>query len=247
MAGGVNNSAGREPVKGDFLLPRPPYWMVAGGTIFLVASWIPLVMIARARTTPKKQPRIHIVQDMDNQPKYKPQSASPVFADGRAMRPAVTGTVAQGHLSEDDHYYRGFSSKRSKDGETWEVKYFDGFPERIEVDEALIRRGKERFNIYCTPCHGYDGAGNGIVNQRALELEEPRWVPPTSLHTDTVRNRPNGHLFNTITNGIRNMPGYGGQIPVGDRWAVVAYIRALQLSQNARIEDVPPEIRPTLR
>ena len=117
------------------------------------------------------------------------------------------------------------------------------------MTEPLFRRGQRRFNIYCAPCHGLDGSGNGIVAQRARDKTEiaSGWVPPLSLHEQTVRDRPVGHLFNTITNGIRTMPPYGDQISPADRWAIIAYVRALQRSQQARLEDVPPELRSELR
>jgi mono/diheme cytochrome c family protein len=111
----------------------------------------------------------------------------------------------------------------------------------------VMKRGQERFGIYCTPCHGMAGAGDGIVNARAERLQEGTWIPPSDLSSDVVRGRPAGHLFNTITNGIRNMPAYGSQIPEDDRWAIVAYVRALQRSQHTSIGDVPPELRGTLR
>ncbi len=101
------------------------------------------------------------------------------------------------------------------------------------MTQALVERGRDRFNIYCAPCHGLDGSGNGMVNQRAQELQEPKWVQPSNLTSDVVRARPVGHIYNTVNNGIRNMPGYGAQVPVEDRWAIVAYVRALQLSQAA--------------
>ena len=106
------------------------------------------------------------------------------------------------------------------------------------------------YKTHCAVCHGTAGFGDGMVAKRADELAQlgkANWTPPTSLHEDVVRLRPDGHLFNTITNGIRNMPAYGSQIAVEDRWAIVAYVRALQRSQNARVEDVPEDLRPTLR
>ncbi len=230
----------------EFSLPAPPFWMIAIGITLVVLTWVPLAFIARARVTTSEKPRVHIFQDMDKQPKYGPQATSVVFADNRAMRPKIAGTVARQQIIGEDHYLHGFVIRRGDDGKQV-TDYFADFPPQLTVDEAFVRRGQERFNIYCTPCHGHDGYGQGIVHQRALALEEPKWVPPTSLHSDTVRERPNGHLFNTITNGIRNMAGYGRQIPVRDRWAIVAYVRALQLSQNATLADVPPEKRGTLR
>lgn len=213
-------------------LRRPPFWATSAIVVMVIASWVPLVLIARARVTPSSQPRVQLVQDMGSQPKYREQQASEVFADGRADRPKIPGTVARGGLQEDDFFYRGFR-RGGDDGRSGPVTFFEGYPEQVKVSPQLLSRGQERFNIYCAPCHGLDGAGNGPVHLRASELQESRWVPPTSMHSDTVRGRPNGHLFNTISVGIRNMPGYGSQISVDDRWAIVAYVRALQLSQNA--------------
>lgn len=216
-------------------LPRLPRWIVYTLLIAIVASWLPLALVARARAVRSDQPRIHIIQDMDNQPRYNPQAASTLFADGRAMRPEIPGTVARGELHEDDALYRG------KKGDDWVTEI------PLPVTEPFVRRGQERFAIYCSPCHGLNGAGTGPVHQRAVNLGEPKWVPPTSLLSEQVLQRPDGHLFNTITNGIRNMAPYGPQIPTSDRWAIVAYIRALQLSRNAGIEDVPPQERGRLR
>jgi mono/diheme cytochrome c family protein len=116
--------------------------------------------------------------------------------------------------------------------------------------EALVARGQERFDVYCAVCHGTSGYGNGPVSARALQLMElgnAQWTPPSSLHDDLVRGRPDGHIFNTITNGIRNMPAYGSQIPAADRWAIVGYVRALQRSQRATTGDVPADERDRLR
>jgi mono/diheme cytochrome c family protein len=151
------------------------------------------------------------------------------------MRPIVAGTIARGELREDDHLYRGMK------GGDWETT------NALPVTSTLLDRGRQRFGIYCAPCHGLAGAGDGMVARRADQLAEGTWTPPSSLHTDLVRQRPDGYLFNVVTNGVRNMPAYGSQIGIGDRWAIVAYIRALQRSQRATIEDVPPDVRPTLR
>ncbi len=223
----------------------PPFWMIVGFILLVILTWVPLALIARARTTTSTQPRIHPIQDMDVQPKYGPQDVNRLFADNRAMRPPVPGTVARGELAEDDHFWRGYRSVR-EDGE-WKQEYFDGLPAEIEISEKTARRGQRQFGVYCSPCHGLDGYGEGIVHRRAVERAEPAWIPPTSLHADTVRARPDGHLFNTITNGIRNMAGYGRQIDVRDRWAIVLYIRALQFSQAASVDDVPPDKRAELR
>jgi len=212
-----------------------PRWLLFTVAILVVLSWVPLALIMRARVTSSPQPRIHIVPDMDNQPKFKAQARNPVFADRRAMRPPVAGAVARGTILGDSALTSG------KVGEDW----VEVIP--VAVDRGLLDRGRERYDVYCSPCHGLAGFGDGMVAKRADELLEGTWTPPTSFHTDLLRERPAGHLFNTISNGIRNMPAYGPQIPVEDRWAIVAYLRALQRSQNATVDDVPPDIRAQLR
>ena len=226
--------------------PRPPKpgklppWLISAGLIFVAASWVPLALFARARASVSDKPRVAFMQDMGMQPKYREQQSSEVFADGRADRPRIEGAVARGHLQDDDHYFRGYSQTIDPKTGKAEVKFFDGFPSRVKVDEALLKRGQERFNIYCSVCHGRDGYGHGAVNERGLELQKldpplsggTQWVQAADLTKDPVKVRPEGHIFNTISVGIRNMPGYGPQIPVEDRWAIVAYVRALQLSQD---------------
>jgi len=213
-------------------LRRPPFMFIALGVMLVVASWVPLVLFAKARVERSEEPRISLVQDMGTQPKFREQTTNDLFADNRADRPHVDGTVARGDLQEDDHYYRGYSATAAAaaDGKR-QVKFFDAFPEDVKVDKTLLERGRDRFNIYCTACHGYDGYGKGPVEIRSEQLGSP--LNAKSLHDESVRARPNGHIFNTITNGIRNMPSYSAQIPVHDRWAIVAYVRALELSQNA--------------
>jgi len=216
-----------------------PRWIVYLVVILLVLSWIPLVMIARARTVKSEKPRIHIIPDMDNQPRFKPQQRNPLFADRRGMRPPVEGAVARGDLRADTVLYRGISD--SNDWASW----IEEIP--IPVTMQTMKRGQQRFEIFCSPCHGLAGGGNGTVSKRAEELQEGTWTPPVSFHTELIRGRRAGHLFNTITNGIRNMPAYGPQIPVEDRWAIVAYLRALQRSQASTVEDVPTDVRAALR
>jgi hypothetical protein len=212
-----------------------PRWVVYALVVLVVLSWVPLVLIVRARYVESEQPRIHIIQDMDNQPKYKAQQRNALFADRRAMRPEISGTVARGDLDPEDALHRGMEN-----GE-----WVEAIP--MEVTLRLVERGRERHDIYCSPCHGLAGYGNGMVARRAEELQEGTWTPPSSYHTELVRGRPAGHLYNTIRNGIRNMPAYGSQIPVADRWAIVSYVRALQRSQNATVEDVPEDLRAALR
>ncbi len=189
-------------------LRKPPFWMIAIFLIVILASLLPLVVLGRARVSPSREPRVQLIQDMGTQPKYREQQSSDVFADGRADRPRIPGTVARGEVEEDDHYFRGFSAKAGADGKT-QATFFENFPPRVKVDALLVKRGQERFNIYCAACHGQDGYGNGPVNARAVELAEGKWVPAASLHADSVRARPVGHIFNTINVGIRTMPGYG--------------------------------------
>lgn len=214
---------------------KMPRWLFYLVVVIIVLSWVPLAVILRARNTMSSEPRIHIIQDMDNQQKFKTQARNRLFADRRAMRKPATGTVARGELNGDDAYYRG------RVGEDW----IETLP--IPVTMQLMERGRERFDVFCAPCHGLAGAGDGMVAKRAEELQEGTWTPPASFHSELVRGRTDGHLFNTITNGIRNMPAYAPQIPVEDRWAIVAYIRALQRSQGAPLEDVPADLQAQLR
>ncbi len=195
---------------------------------------LPFACIYAARHALSPTPRIHLVQGMDNQPRYKSQQVNPLFADTREARPPVAGTIARGHLESDDAFERG-----GRDG-----RWVETFP--VPVTMGLLKRGQERFQIYCAPCHGLAGSGDGIVAVRADRLQEGTWVPPTSMNDASVLARPVGHLFNTITNGIRTMPSYGSQIPAADRWAIVAYVRALQLSRHAKASVLTAEERAKL-
>jgi mono/diheme cytochrome c family protein len=212
-----------------------PRWLFFVTLVLVALSWIPFAFIARARNTKHPYTRIQIIPDMDQQPKFKAQSMNVLFADTRAARPIVPGAVAHSADPSDERVLLG------KDRGQWVT----AIP--IPVTDALMRRGRERFDIYCAPCHGLTGAGNGMVARRADALQEGTWTPPSSMHDPTVTARPVGHLYNTITNGIRNMPAYGAQIRVDDRWAIVAYVRALERSQRATADDVPPEMRSLLR
>jgi mono/diheme cytochrome c family protein len=216
-------------------LPRPPFWMIG----------LPLAIVARARVSFSSEPRIQLLQDMAIQPKFREQEINTLFEDDRAMRPKIPGTVARGSLEKDDNYYHGFVRQNDGSG-NWTVVFVDSLPAKLsnspERMKALLDRGQQRFNIYCYVCHGYDGSGHGPVNQRAMELKaidtDPQhplgmtWITAAQLYDDTRRAEPVGKIFNTITNGIRTMPSYGAQIPVDDRWAIVAWVRALQLSQG---------------
>jgi mono/diheme cytochrome c family protein len=226
-------------------LPRPPFWMISLALISVVATWLPLAVIARARVSLSSEPRVQIAQDMGLQPKFREQETNSLFVDDRAMRPKIPGTVARGSLELDDNYYRGFVRRNDGDGK-YTIVFAGSLPSKLagtpKAMKALLERGQQRFNIYCYVCHGYDGSGHGPVNERAMQLkaidtdqQHPigvSWTPAAQLYSDTIRAEPDGKIFNTITNGIRTMPSYYAQIPVDDRWAIVAYVRALQLSQG---------------
>ena len=167
-------------------------------------------------------------QDMQVQPKYIPLRQSDFFGDNRSGRQLIAGTVARGHLDDDIAFYTG------KDAAG---KFVDAFP--FPVDRQVLERGQSRFNIYCAPCHDQLGTGDGMIVRRGYRH-------PPSYHIDRLRQVQNGYLFDVITNGFGAMPDYAAQIEARDRWAVVAYIRALQLSQNASLHDVPPEARAKL-
>lgn len=178
---------------------------------------------------PSKQPPIHLNPNMDDQPKYQAQATSEFFENGQAMRLPIEGTVARGELKEDVVYYTG------KDARGNLVKNSP-----VEATLENLKRGRERFDIYCSPCHGRTGAGDGMVVKRGM-------FPPPTYHQERLRDTADGHIFDVISNGIRNMPSYKSQVPVADRWAIVNYVRALQRSQNARATDVPEEVRKSLK
>ena len=161
-------------------------------------------------------------QKMARQPRYDPLEPSDFFDDGMASRPRVPGTVARGELVTNPFLATGKIG--AADG--------DGFP--FPVTEEVLNRGHERFNIYCSECHGRLGDGNGMIPSRGFRH-------PPSFHTDTLRAAPTGHFFDVMTNGFGAMPLYAPQVSVTDRWAIIAYIRALQLSQNATLAQVPPD------
>jgi mono/diheme cytochrome c family protein len=217
-------------------VPRPVMGFII---VSSVAALVPFAMIAKARATHTNEPRVHMLSDMDFQPKAMAQNASVIFVDGRASRMPVSGTVARGDLDLDDHYYRGL-----QDGE-----WARAFPADLDISDRTMARGRQRFTIYCQPCHGASGDGNGMVHKRTLSLGRNvrGWVQPSSLHQESIVRQPHGQMFNTISNGIRTMPAYASQISVEDRWAIVLYLRALQRSQNAFIDDLPDDQRNAVR
>ncbi|MSR17608.1 MAG: cytochrome c [Phycisphaerales bacterium] len=218
-----------------------PRLIVYSLSILALLALVPPMVLARNRGEASATTGVHIIFDMDLQTKFKTQAVNPLFADGRSMRQPVAGTVARGDERLDTHYYNGVVAGQ------WATT----LPAQATMSLKLLERGQARFNIYCSACHGYAGAGDGMVNQRALALvsnaqgpvDGTVWVTAKSLHDATVTVQPIGQLFNTITYGIRNMAGYGTQIPVEDRWAIAAYVKALQRSQDAAVQDVPPQMR----
>jgi mono/diheme cytochrome c family protein len=163
--------------------------------------------------------------DMQDQPKYKYERPSDFFADGRSGRPEVDGTVARGSLNTDVAFYEG----KGADG-----KDIDAFP--LVVDKALVERGQAKFDTFCAPCHGRIGNGLGMIVRRGFKQ-------PPSYHIDRLRQAPVGHFYDVITNGYGAMLNYSQQVSVRDRWAIVAYIRALQYSENADITDLSADAR----
>lgn len=163
-------------------------------------------------------------QDMHDAPRLDPLESSTFFLDGRASRQLVANTVARGHLREDEHLYTG-----KVNGQLATV-----FP--MPVTAAVMARGRQRFEIFCAPCHGKTGEGNGMIVQRGFRK-------PPSYHEQRLRDQPVGYFFDVMTNGFGAMQDYAAQVPVVDRWAIAAYLRAVQLSHNARVEDVPADRR----
>jgi len=166
---------------------------------------------------------------MKKQPKYMPQAESAFFADGRVQRRPPAGTVALGYLKEDEAFYTG-----SVNG-----MYVGKNP--LPITEATLLRGQQRFDIYCSPCHSRVGDGKGIVPRREISWQ------PTNLHDDRIKKMVDGEIFDVITHGRRTMHGYRYQITEHDRWAIVAYVRALQRAYSGTLEDVPPDQRAALK
>jgi mono/diheme cytochrome c family protein len=161
-------------------------------------------------------------QDMANQPYNRPLSPNDFFADGRSERPLIENTVAHGALGNDVYSV---------------AKDYAGYP--LPVNEKLLRRGQDRYKIFCAPCHGLQGDGNGMAAVRGMKH-------PPSYHIDRLRQAPNGYFYDVITNGFGAMYSYSERIPPNDRWAIIAYMRALQLSRNAKAGDLPESLRQKL-
>lgn len=166
-------------------------------------------------------------QGMYNQPKYEPYEESDFFDDRRSARPLIEGTIARGYLREDDHLYRGRVGGQPA----------ESFP--FPIGEDVLKRGRERYDIFCAACHGFTGTGDGMIVQRGFP-------PPPSFHDDRLRKAAPGHYFDVMTNGFGTMYSYATRVSVEDRWAIAAYIRALQYSQNAPAAALPPNVRKDL-
>jgi mono/diheme cytochrome c family protein len=229
-----------------------PSWVKMVGILLAVLLLVPPVAIFRAAGLKSREPRLHFNPDMDWQIKYKAQVMAPMisnvpteknrqylFSDLRASRYPVDGAVAWGQLDNNSEFHRGIKSdyvqvSAAEGAEEDLSQYVIEFPEGITVDGDLLARGKQRFEIYCSVCHGYAGAGDGLVNLRAVALNldgKASWTAAKSLHEPDVKDpakNPLGRIFDTITNGRNTMGPYGAQIKVEDRWAIVAYIKALQ-------------------
>jgi len=285
-----------------------PGWFFPLGGVLAVVGIIPLVMIAFARGGTSETPRLSIWWDMDYQPKYKSQTMidTRIFADGRAMRLPVEGTVARGGVQANPAYEMGYIPEGEEDFETalllqeeetnepdandsessgesasddadpeaessadagedasdentsddaaeagaavaptYFYPWVTEFPDEVAVSEATVLRGQNRYNIHCAVCHGRAGDGNGLVALRAMELQQPTWRPPTSLHAENIVAQPVGKLYDTITNGnlagkgVRGgMAGYREHISIEDRWAIVMYVKALQKTRTAKPDEL---------
>ena len=191
------------------------------------------VSVMGLRGSISTRPPLEVFPDMDRQPKFKPQAPSAFYADGRADRPTPAGVVAYGRSSQeadknflaaDDHLYRGANADGS---------FARGFPAGVEVNAGFLERGQQKYTIYCAPCHGAIGDGNGITKQYGMGSTP-------SYHDDRLRKIADGEIFHTITAGKGNMLSYADKIEPADRWAVVAYVRALQRAQTGSAADVAP-------
>jgi len=183
-----------------------------------LAGAVALAIVAAGCSSTSRRPPLELVPDMKHQPKYRPQTASPLFADGRSSRGPVEGTVARGRLAADT----------------------TPSTNPLPIGKETLERGQERFNIYCAPCHDRSGTGRGIVALRSS------WLAG-SLHDPRIRGLSDAQIFDTISLGKRTMPGYRFQVEERDRWAIVAYVRALQRAWTGTIADVPPELKNELR
>ncbi|MBL6756872.1 MAG: DUF3341 domain-containing protein [Planctomycetes bacterium] len=219
-----------------------PLWFHAVMALVTCATFIPLSLAVKGRFATSEKPRYHVWPDMDFQRKRKTQTGWEGFEDGRSMRLPVEGTIPRGELRDDFELYFGVAQGSSvppratydagsMGGEKHE--WLQSFPTAVVVDEALLERGRERYGIYCGVCHGAQGNGLGAVALRAkaIDAEQWGWVSPKALQSDSAKAYTNGELFHIASHGISSMKGYGSQITPKDRWAIVAFVRAIQASQ----------------
>ena len=172
-------------------------------------------------------------RDMQDQPRLKPFREAPIFANGIANQAPPAGTVARGYLKDDTHYWYG----RDDAGQLVKAlpaKHPDGTP--FQVNRALLERGQQRFDIYCSPCHDSTGGGRGMIVRRGFKQPQPLWQ-------DRLKEMPIGYFYDVATNGFGIMPSYKVQVPEDDRWAIAAYIRVLQVSQGSRLQDLPADVQ----
>ncbi|QDV08251.1 hypothetical protein Poly30_37870 [Planctomycetes bacterium Poly30] len=231
-----------------------PIWFHGVAAILTCASFIPLAVAFKGRFATSEKPRYHVWPDMDWQRKRKTQTAWEGFPDGRAMRLPVAGTVAEGELRDDFELYFGVAqgsevpdkirydvAKFGADAGAERPEWLAAFPAAVNVDEAFLERGRQRYTIYCSVCHGKQGNGMGAVAVRANALDAAQWgwVPPKSLLSENAKAYSNGELFHVASNGISTMAGYSGQVTAKDRWAIVAYVRAIQATQGLDQTEAP--------
>ncbi len=205
----------------------------------LLVAAVLAAAITGCRGQVSEDPPIHPISNMGTQSKYKAQAESKFFPDRRTMRQPVEGTVAFEPLMDDEMRSQGFKLVKGPDGKPVR-RYQEYIP--VAITEGLLKRGQDRFNIYCVPCHSMTGNGNGMVAQRAAGA-----LHPANFQLDYTRSMTDGQVYAAITYGANTMQPYAAQIPsMDDRWAIVAYVRALEIAQNATLADVPPEKRGSL-
>lgn len=204
-----------------------------------VFAIVAVVSVLGFRGQVSERPPLRIFPDMDEQARYKPQAATGFFADGRQDRPAVPGTVAMvpDHWERYAKYDTFNPDTYLTTGKTDAGDYGTGIP--VPITHELLDQGQEKYTIFCSNCHGITGDGNGVTKQYGM-------VATPSYHTDRIREQPDGMIYETIVHGRNLMGPYGSKLRVEERWAIVAYLRALQRSQQGTVEDVPAQYRKEL-
>jgi len=256
-----------DEVREDESSPVIPKAIFSVVFLLILISLIPGAIILRMRAARSDAPRWHVFFDMDFQPKKKPQQTTTLFADRRVQRPPVPGTIARGELDLADPYYLGYDPDKTAALEIADATRMVAFKLQdpaqdpaaqdpipaapaepnyawlteapIEATDELFALGKKKFETNCAVCHGFGGYGDGLVSQRAVNLAQGYWLQPTSMHEDRIQKQTIGRIYYTVANGKGKMAGYASSLTPRERWAVALYVRVLQRSQNARIEDVP--------